>query len=288
MNIAALVGIVTYNPDIERLNDNIKAIILQIENVIIVDNGSNNINMIHKCIDPYKDKIKIITFNKNKGIASALRKIMEYANMKKFEWVMTLDQDSIIESGLVSAYYKAALDINNSQVGMFTCLIKDRNFVDEKYEKQNTEYMDVPYCITSASFTNVAKYFETPGYDPAFFIDCVDFDICYLLKEAGFKITRINYVGLYHEVGHGENRYFFWKKIVVYHQIPLRIYYLTRNTIWMHKKHKKKFSKKLMLKKLISVFLKIVLYEDNKNTKLRSFVRGIKDSNLGGFISNEN
>ena len=39
-------GIVLYNPDIERLSDNIDSVISQVEKIYLVDNGSKNINKI--------------------------------------------------------------------------------------------------------------------------------------------------------------------------------------------------------------------------------------------------
>ena len=43
-------GIVTYNPDITRLVENINAIYNQVDNVIIVDNNSKNIAEIEQTI----------------------------------------------------------------------------------------------------------------------------------------------------------------------------------------------------------------------------------------------
>ena len=43
-----LAGIVTFNPDIERLNENISAIINQVDKVVVVDNGSENADDIKK------------------------------------------------------------------------------------------------------------------------------------------------------------------------------------------------------------------------------------------------
>ena len=41
-------GIVSYNPDIQRISENIFAIHKQVPEVIIFDNGSNNINHLKK------------------------------------------------------------------------------------------------------------------------------------------------------------------------------------------------------------------------------------------------
>ena len=276
---SVLAGIVTYEPDIERLRQNIQELSKQVKFVVIVDNGSSNIDKIQVlCSENQYVQIELLLNESNLGIAQALRTIMDYANKHDFKWVLTLDQDSIIEKGLVREYVLAAGKDENNDAAMFTCLIRDRNFSDDKYERQSEQTKVVPYCITSAAFTNVQSYRQTVGYDEKFFIDCVDFDICYSLQEAGYRILRINFVGLIHEVGHGENRHFLWKKIVVYHQKPIRIYYLARNTIWMRKKHKENYGFILMLKKLVALFLRIVLYEDNKREKMLQFMKGIVDS----------
>lgn len=276
---SVIAGVVTYNPEYIRLLQNLTELSKQVDDILIVDNGSTNIKeLMNQFSLEITEHLTVIYNEENQGIAQALNQIMLFAKNTHYDWVLTLDQDSIIQPDLIDKYYKAALRKENFDVGMFTCLIKDRNFADNKYEYQHSEEINVSYCITSAAFTNVKKYFATTGYDVDFFIDCVDFDICYLLREKGFRICRINYLGLYHEVGHGENRYFFRKKIVVYHQASFRIYYLTRNTIWMHKKHRKTFSLKTMLRKLLTLWLRIVLYENDRAEKFKQFRLGIKDA----------
>lgn len=273
-----LAGVVTYYPEKERLLENLSELIRQVDKIFIVDNGSENLSeMLESFPKEITSHLSVFYNEENLGIAQALANIMEYAKEQGFQWVLTLDQDSVIEPELVNRYCVAANLESCQDVGMFTCLIKDRNFEDAKYEQQDVEILDVPYCITSAAFTSVEKYFETSGYDEKFFIDCVDFDICYLLIEQGYRIARINYVGLYHEVGHGENRMFLGKQIVVYHHNPIRIYYLTRNTVWMHKKHPQVYTLAVTIKKLLAIFIRIVLYEKDKKEKINKFFKALAD-----------
>ncbi len=274
-----LAGIVTYNPDIRRLQENIEELLKQVKYVYVVDNGSQNVKEVETLINAHTGIIKLKKYENNKGIAQALKDIMEYSKDKDFKWVLSLDQDSIIENGLVNKYIEVCNLPECADVGMFTCLIKDRNFDDKKYEEQKQDLIEVSYCITSAAFTNVDKYFETDGYDPSFFIDAVDFDICYALQDIGYRICRINYTGLYHEVGHGENHHFLWKKIVVYHQKPFRIYYYSRNMVLMQKKHKKKYKFRRLIKNEMALFIRVLLYEDHKKDKIKAFFCGIGDAN---------
>lgn len=50
-------GIVTYNSDTERLEENIKSIINQVETVIISDNASSNIGELEALADRYHIKL---------------------------------------------------------------------------------------------------------------------------------------------------------------------------------------------------------------------------------------
>lgn len=275
-NNRSIAGIVTFNPDIDRLRENMLRLKEQISDIVVIDNGSNNIG---KIVEIAADVGAVLIKNRsNLGIAKALDQIMGYGKANNFEWVLTLDQDSVIMPGLITKYENAANLKKNKDVAMFTCLIKDRNFTDKSSEMQNKEYEEVPFCITSAAYTSVNKYYQTKGYDEFFFIDCVDFDLCYSLREKGFKICRINYKGLLHEVGHGENKIVLGKKIIVYHQNALRIYYLARNTVLMSRKHRNLMPCYVMLRKLLFQFIRIVLFERPVFEKMKGFFKGIKAS----------
>ena len=267
-----LSGIVTYNPEISRLKNCIDAVIGQANEVLIVDNGSDNIAEIEQILT---DKIALIKWNENRGIAYALAQIMDYAIAHDYFWVLTVDQDSIIQDGLIEEYLKYTNRTECSNVGMFTCLIKDRNFQDNKHEAQSEELKKVDCCITSAAFCSTEKYRLIPGYDGSFFIDCVDFDICYQLREAGFDVCRINYLGILHEVGHGENRRFLLWKIVVYHHNAKRVYTIARNMVFLWKKHRRIFGLHRLIKKEMALFLRILLYETERREKFNSFFRGV-------------
>jgi len=266
-----LAGIVTYNPDIIRLKENIEAVINQVQSILIFDNASSNFQKISELVELYST-VTIIRSTDNLGIASALKEIMQYGERNSYDWILTLDQDSIVRENLIKTY-KSYLNIKS--VGMLTCLIEDRNFKSEKIDL--SEYEEVPYCITSGSLTNVFAYNNVAGYDDDFFIDCVDFDICYQLREKKFKILRINYNGLLHEVGHGCNKKFLFENIVVYNESSLRRYYIARNTIWLSKKHPKLFPFYIAISKELKELIRILFYEKDRICKLKSWLIGIRD-----------
>ena len=76
--VRILAGIVLYNPDIGRLIENYNAIVNQVDDVLIIDNGSDNYNDIDNYFND--KKVQIIRNYNNLGIATALSQIMEYAS----------------------------------------------------------------------------------------------------------------------------------------------------------------------------------------------------------------
>jgi rhamnosyltransferase len=127
--------------------------------------------------------------------------------------------------------------------------------------------------------SNVYAYKQTSGYDESFFIDSVDFDLCFSLREKGFRIYRINKIGLLHEVGHGEIKRFLWKKIIVFNEKPERIYYISRNKIKLYEKHAE-YSLPNLIYRETEGLLKIC-FENERLKKLKMFIKGIFDGIMG-------
>lgn len=119
-----LTGLVTFNPDINRLRENLSTVVVQDTDVLIFDNGST----IQKDIEGLASEMgcKIHSVDGNRGIAYGLRYIMDYALKNDYDWVLSLDQDSVSNKDLIQTYKKYA---DAPQVGAMTCEIKDRNFI---------------------------------------------------------------------------------------------------------------------------------------------------------------
>lgn len=268
MNVIA--GIVTYNPDIPRLAKNLDAIINQVYKIVIVDNNSDNFDEIKKLVSK---KIEIIDNSENYGIAKALNQIMKYAQVNNIEWVLTLDQDSICPQNMVRELAKNISD----NIGIVCPTIYDSNKKNVTNESKRKENHFVNKCITSGSLTSVKAWDKIGKFDERMFIDGVDFEFCYRLKDYGYYIYKDDNVKLNHEIGHiSVRRFLFWKVIVKNHS-PFRKYYIAKNIIYFAKKRK---NLKLKIKsvfqeiKLIGIAL---LYEDNKVKKIRRIIAGIRD-----------
>lgn len=103
--IRILAIIISYNPDLNRLYKNIEALVKQVDEILIVDNSSNNILEINNMKNNF-DKVKIISHEENLGISISLNKGLEYARKNNYNWILTMDQDSICQANMINNYKK--------------------------------------------------------------------------------------------------------------------------------------------------------------------------------------
>lgn len=264
-NIAA--GIVTYNPLIERLNKNIMAIISQVDKIYIFDNGSKNIDDIESIFD--NEKIEYIKANNNLGIAYALNRLFEQAKKDNFEWLLTLDQDSVSFPNIIANYEKF-LDEADS----LTSLRKDKyfygNFIDD-YKVRN-----VDYCITSGNLVKIKSWELVGGFNERLFIDMVDIDFCFRMREIGLQIKKINFWGIEHEMGDGSYISLFGKRIFTGNYNSFRKYYISRNMVYVIRKYRLK-RHYYSYKRIAILLFATLLRETNKIEKCKSIIHGFID-----------
>ena len=270
MNICA--GIVLFNPEIERLNENIEHIRKQVPMLILVDNGSSNLEDVKSLICDLPNII-LLENGKNLGIAQALNCILRKAQKEHYEWVLTLDQDSVATDGLIREYREFLENCSEKNIGCLTCNIVDRNF---SLEKRETGFKDIDYCITSGSLMNVEITLSMGGFDESMFIDKVDCDICINLKRRGYRIIRVAYDGLLHEIGHAKQINLGFRKWELYNHSSFRRYYMCRNASYLLKKYHNRYVLKMFLKEIFQFFL-VLLFEEDKKEKAEQSIKGFFD-----------
>lgn len=266
-------GIVTYNPEISRLKENLESIIHQVDIVVIWDNGSTNIREIEK-LYLLENKLLVIRDGVNKGIAHGLNQICRWGYNNGYQWVLTLDQDSVCPEQLIDKLYRFS---ENDNVAIISPRIVYR-YNESISKKKNIGDIanfaeSVDWVITSASLTRISSWKEIGGFDDRLFIDKVDYDFCYRLKQSGYLILRVNDVALLHELGNMNCKRIGHRIIHVTNHQPIRYYYMSRNTIFL----KKKLGYGTPTLDILKIIFKVTLYEGKKADKLKAIIRGILD-----------
>ncbi len=279
-----LAAIVTYNPDLERLQKNINAIEPQVEHLIIVDNGSKNINLISRIKGECKIKIDLIENKENIGIASALNQALDYAYKNNFDWILTLDQDSICDINMISEMKSQYEKEDNKKIALIAPNILDENItLKPKDIKEGIEYTGPVITSGSLTKTNIAK--NIGGFVDKLFIDQVDFDFCLRLKDSGADILKVNRAIIYHQLGEISEHKLFGKTITTTNHSPIRRYYYYRNLVYMYEHHKENHKEwiNLEIKHAIKNIPRIILFEKNKTDQIKSITKGILDAKKGKY-----
>lgn len=274
-------GIITFNPGIARLDENISRLEHQVSQVYIVDNGSSNIKEIRHSLKPF---CKLIELGENKGIAAALNVLMKAAEEGGFSWVLSMDQDTRADDNLIAEYRKF---LNMPNVGALCPGIKK---VGEQIQiSEESEVEIVHRCPTSGFFCNVEVFLKTDGYDDWMFIDYVDYDICMKIELAGYKIYRINTTYIVQELGkmHTNKLFYSLGKLTgvktlmnfarTYNHSAFRNYYYVRNSLYFISKYKEHLNAKNEYIRVLKWEIKKIILEPEKVKKIQSIMKGYKD-----------
>lgn len=267
-------GIVTYNPDISRFKENIGAIQNQVSRVVVFDNGSVNVKLIQEIISQWSN-IVLIESNINIGIAAALNKLMDWGYVRKYEWMLSLDQDSVCDDNYVDRM-KKYLTVE-SKLGIVAPVIIDRN-VGVIGHNPRSEYTHVNTCITSGAFSNIKAWNLIGKYDESMFIDSVDFEFCYRMRKNGYGVIQVKDIKLLHEIGKSQKRKFLLWKVDVTGHSAFRKYYIARNNIYYPLKHGLWIYFIRGNFRNIWLIIITILYEQSKKENVSAICRGWKDA----------
>ena len=281
--------IVTYNCG-EDVYNTINSVISKVEELVIVDNGSDRETI--EALNKYREHSNVtVLLNKvNLGIAKALNVGVCYAAEKGYEWILTLDDDSIVTENMLDIMMKAyeKLDeIESEKVAILApkhiekVVSFDKHIADENnltITKVNTE-------ITSGNLVKLKALKEIGMYKEEYFIDFVDHYLCLALRRKGYEIVRIEEAILLHSLGVSEPKVILGKAITVTNHSPLRRYYMTRNRLNMWKEFNKEFPAWVKEDKVrfVNETIKIVIYEQQKFKKLKMIIKGIKAYKKGKY-----
>lgn len=275
-SVKILGQIVLYNPEMDRLIQNIYAIVLQVDYLYLFDNGSENISEVEQFLSTFefKERIYLYKSGKNNGIARALNAGMKYALKNGYAWILTLDQDSVFPENGIQIYKKYMKKA--SDVAIFTPYIYDRNLKVENKTLKKFEYIDK--AITSGALTNVEILKKLNGYEEWLFIDKVDYEFSWRVINAGYKIMQINEVNLLHELANCQFHYFFNHKFIVYNYSPFRLYYQVRNQLYLDYKYGKKYLQLRNIRRQCHLIVIILFYEQDKKNKIKAVLKGGRDA----------
>lgn len=274
--------LVAYNPDLAELNQAIERLKKQTEMVIVCNNSDYDV----KFEDEY---VKVFNFGKNLGIAKAQSIGMKWAFENEADFILQMDQDSIPNDDLVEKLLECytILEDKGYKVGLVGSqdFDKDTNeesiaMINKEENIEGTKYAIVPDILSSGSLIPKAIYDLIGGMDDDLFIDIVDFEYCWRIREKGFLIVKNKDALLAHKLGDGQKKIF--GSISVNIGSPFRHYYQFRNILMMVSRNYVPF--KWKVSQLVKLLMKLIFYPlglKDGRVRFRYMILGIKDFVVG-------
>jgi rhamnosyltransferase len=230
--------IVTWNPDLERLTKVVEALSPQANGVVIVDNGSGNFDEVSSRWSAH-DNTHVIGLPENLGIGAALNVGVEHALLAHPAWVLTMDQDTLVDDGaiegILSSY--ATLDANTQDRCAILALRPHPQPASIWLTRYAEHLMIVRELglfierrgvITSGNLVK-ADVAERVHFNESLFIDQVDFDFCFSLRHLGYLVIQQKAISMDHVLG---ERYSDVERVHPYENAQ-RLYYIVRNSTYL-------------------------------------------------------
>ncbi|MCQ8130035.1 glycosyltransferase family 2 protein [Methylomonas rivi] len=280
----------SYHPT-DELIENVKALVQQVDEILIVDNGSGlEAKQLLDNLIKQHSKLNIVFLSENLGIAAALNIGVKKAKAAGHEWVITFDQDSQVTPFMIEAMLRVYETYPNKEK---VASLSPR-YMDVNSGEISGSHLRLPvnktlphaqaYEVLTSGNLIKSCVFDFVGYfDESLFIDYVDREFCWRCIHSSYSILQINDAILQHRIGFQKRCKFLWFHPSITNHSPLRRYYIARNAIYILKVYliKRPLLVSIDLYKLLKVFIKVAIFENNKQIKIKAICLGLLDGFLG-------
>ena len=254
----------------EGLISRVLNVIEQVDYLIVVDDSGNDNSYFFKELVG-NGRFHYFARLSNDGIAQALNDGIVQAAELGYKYVLTLDDDTDISSDYVSR----VLEFKNSTSLSAAVIACSRD--GDSGASLSRNYNLKRAVITSGSLISLEAFFEVGGFSNDLFIDLVDFDYCFRVRERGYSVVQLSYMGMKHKVGMSRIVRLPFFSITIYNHSPFRLYYQTRNTFYFFFRfiNSEFFYSFYLVLDLLRIPLKILFFEKDKKLRFKYYFLGI-------------
>jgi rhamnosyltransferase len=286
--------IVSYCPELPRLQALRKSVAPQVGSVVVVDNGSPAATLAVLRGWAAEGAISLIEFGENRGIAAAHNAGIRAAMAQSFDYVLLLDHDSCLLPHCVAQLRQA--DCRLADAGVKVAAVGPQ-YVDATsaqpapfwrfyhwtyrriYARSAEDVIETSVLISSGSLVACATLQAVGLMDESLFIDGVDWEWCFRAAAHGYRLFAVAAAGMQHNLGDGGLRVL--GRTLPLHG-PLRHYYTYRNTVLMcgmaHVPRSWKWHFSLRLVARFCIYLALA---PQRGARCRMIWRGLRDGLQG-------
>jgi rhamnosyltransferase len=273
MNIAGVV--ILYHPDIPKAVENILTYASQLNKLYVFDNSSSSSMEVTKDLADLKIPVEFITTGTNEGISKRLNEAAHKAIQEGYDFLLTMDQDSSFELGVLEQYLQLVDDYDKDKVAQFgvNC--------DPKHIPISAIPFNADSLITSGTILNLAIFQKLGNFDEKLFIDFVDVEYSLRASYMGYQNVIFTNIIMKHAIGYlklGRSFKNFKKTLRILHT-PIRVYYIIRNGLYLLFKvnHVDKKARKAILFDHMKMLKNDFLYNDHLSAVYVNALQGVYD-----------
>lgn len=233
--MAGVFGVVsTFRPDaavVQRAREHSR----QVDKLIVVDDGSPDSRVLDELSGP---EFEIIRLAENSGIAIALNTGITAAIAGGAEYIVNLDQDTVLDAGYVAkclATFASAATATHLGLVLADC-VNHQPSIPPRYSPEG--FGLVEEGIQSGMIVRADCLRDVGLLDERLFIDCVDIEFCLRMGDRGWRIAVAPGSNITHSLGDmvafrpfGMQRMHGGEPALYQYHAPFRQYYITRNNI---------------------------------------------------------
>ena len=290
--------LVAYYPA-NNFSTHLEQLYKEFDQIVLVNNGTSleKQSIFHYQVQRYGGKIFLIENNQNLGIATALNQGFQWAIEHGYEYIVTLDQDSIPAPGMVNALIQGLENHpNREKLAVLAPMIVEEllprlsQYMRRKnkffYEHTSAEtglLRNVTISITSGSLYNLEIWKKLGPFRDDFFIDYVDTEYNLRAIQHGYEISVQCQARLIHNLGKRQGKKLLGKTLYPTFHSPVRWYYISRNRIAMLKMYARKQPHWFFYEMITTIrtFIRVFTLEDQRIQKLKAFLYGTYDGLRG-------
>lgn len=294
---------VAFNPDIGRLAQQMRALCGQVDEIVIVDNGSHppleRVLADNAASYPRLAEAapRVVVLPGNEGIARGLNAGIAAAREGGAEFVVLLDDDSVPEHDMVRQLLEAHARCSHENAAPVAALgprvsdardARDYPFVRLGWLRNHHQYCDaardatIPcdFLITSGKLLALAAYDAVGPFEDDLFIDSVDREWCFRARARGLALYGSCAAQLDHRLGDHRRPTAFGLELVVHS--PERLYYMTRNRFLLYQRGYVPLKWKLKdFLRVLAKFAATMLFVAPRGEYARMTGRAIRDALAG-------
>ncbi|MGZ5035870.1 MAG: glycosyltransferase family 2 protein [Usitatibacter sp.] len=295
---------VSFNPDLSRLARQIVSLGSQVDDIILVDNGT---------APPIEERLRshlgaypgfdaraltILALGENRGVAHGFNIGIREALRRGLGFVLLLDHDSIPTPGMAAAlrsgYERGSAQAGTAPVAAVGPRVNDLRDAREypfirlgwthnrhlRCGNAQEGLIACDFLISSGAFIALESFPAVGEFDESLFIDSVDLEWCCRARSRGYVLFGVCAARLDHQLGDHRRKVLNGITMVVH--APERIYYMTRNRFLLYQRAYMPLKWKLKdFLRVIAKFCATMLLIAPRGQYARMTLRALRDAAAG-------